>query len=229
MRRILVADDHALMREGILQLLSRHFPWAQTDTAASYDEVMHQLRPVLDESTDAAPHTPYALILLDLRMPGMRGVDSVAAIVAKAAPAPVIVCTGVEAPDLLYRLQAAGVRKVVCKTGHSDDLLEAIVSLGLDTEGSAATALVDDSSSAATRTANLALPENETPAVASALLTQRQLDILRLLHMGKPNKIIARELDVALGTVKNHLYTLFTRLQVNSRAQALAKTRDWFL
>jgi DNA-binding NarL/FixJ family response regulator len=159
----------------------------------------------------------------------MRGAESVAALVAAAAPAPVIVCTGVEAPDLLYRLQATGVRSVVSKTGHSDDLLQAIAALGLDAQGNAGLPLPADPLGAASAVASPALHALDVPATASGLLTQRQLDILRLLHLGKPNKIIARELNVALGTVKNHLYTLFARLQVSSRAQALAKTRDWFL
>jgi DNA-binding NarL/FixJ family response regulator len=228
MKRILVADDHALMREGIVQLLARHFPWAQADSAASYDDVLGCLQASQLGSADNP--APYALVLLDLRMPGMRGVDSVATLVAAAAPTPVIVCTGVEAPDLLYRLQATGVRSVVSKTGHSDDLLLAITALGLDALGNTtALPLPADALGAASAAANPALHSADVPATASGLLTQRQLDILRLLHLGKPNKIIARELNVALGTVKNHLYTLFARLQVSSRAQALAKTRDWFL
>jgi DNA-binding NarL/FixJ family response regulator len=228
MKRILVADDHVLMREGILQLLARHFPWAQADSAASYDEVLDCLQASLLGTADSA--TPYALVLLDLRMPGMRGAESVAALVAAAAPAPVIVCTGVEAPDLLYRLQATGVRSVVSKTGHSDDLLQAITALGLGAPGNASAPLTAANPlGVASASAKPASFSADVPATASGLLTQRQLDILRLLHLGKPNKIIARELNVALGTVKNHLYALFARLQVSSRAQALAKTRDWFL
>lgn len=71
--------------------------------------------------------------------------------------------------------------------------------------------------------------EAESADVPGALLTARQLSILRLLHQGKPNKIIASELGVTLSTVKSHLYVTFTRLQVKSRAEALTKTRDWFL
>lgn len=233
MHRILVADDHALMREGILQLLARHFPWAQADSAASYEDVLGCLQ--ASALGGASALAPYALVLLDLRMPGMRGVDSVATLVAAAAPTPVIVCTGVEAPDLLYRLQATGVRSVVSKTGHSDDLLHAITALGLSPQnaGPASTSsLGEDAALQAQAQIDMRAATN-TPSTAgvagNALLTQRQLDILRLLHLGRPNKIIARELNVALGTVKNHLYALFSRLQVSSRAQALAKTRDWFL
>lgn len=203
-KRILIADDHALMREAIVQRLIRDFPWAQSVCAASFEEVMACLQ----------TPPPFALVLLDLRMPGMNGVGSVAQVVAAAAPASVIVCTAVEAPDLLFRLRQVGVYQVVSKAGHEDDLLHAIAALGLD---------------AALEIEDKAVPIPLPKQVAGALLTARQQEILCLLHQGKPNKIIAKELNVALGTVKNHLYVLFTRLQVNSRAEALAKTREWFL
>ncbi|WMP18996.1 response regulator transcription factor [Thiothrix lacustris] len=209
--RILIADDHALMREAIVQRLLRDFPWAQSVCAASFEEVMACLQ----------TQPPFLLVLLDLRMPGMSGVSSVAQVVAAAAAAPVIVCTAVEAPDLLFRLRQVGVRQVVSKAGHEDDLLTAIATLGLD-----AADIADEITP--TPACNPAPLVTLLP-VAGALLTARQQEILHLLHQGKPNKIIARELNVALGTVKNHLYVLFTRLQVNSRAEALAKTREWFL
>jgi DNA-binding NarL/FixJ family response regulator len=219
MNRFLVADDHALMREGILQLLNRHFPQAHVDTAASYEEVLGFLR-----SSQTTTH--YSLVLLDLHMPGMRGLDSVTSLVKAGLPAPFIACTGIEAPDLEQRLLGTGVVKMVSKTGHSEDLLKAITSIGLNIQ---TTALQGKDSAKPEEPINHASMCNAAEIISKALLTQRQYDILRMLHMGKPNKIIARELDLALGTVKNHLYTLFTRLQVNSRSQALVKTRDWFL
>lgn len=218
MNHFLVADDHALMREGISQLLGRYFPGARVDTAASYDEVLSHLR-------GAAPSC-FSVVLLDLHMPGMRGLESVANLVKVGAPSPFIACTGIEAPDLEQRLLTTGVVKMVNKTGHSEDLLKAITTLGLHIKTSAPP---DADNTKTPDTASKANDGKTTDITVKDQLTQRQYDMLRMLHMGKPNKIIARELDLALGTVKNHLYTLFTRLQVNSRSQALVKTRDWFL
>ena len=65
--------------------------------------------------------------------------------------------------------------------------------------------------------------------ISSVSLTARQMDMLRALHQGLPNKLIAREYGVALGTVKNHLFILYERLGVKSRSEALHKTREWFL
>jgi DNA-binding NarL/FixJ family response regulator len=207
MKRILIADDHALIREALAGCLERRFSWAQSDFAASFEQVMQRL--------NVEPRC--ALVLLDLRMPGMGGVESVAAVVTAAAPAPVIVCTAVEAPDLLFRLRQAGVYHLVSKAGDNDDLLNAIDSLGLNEAA-------DGMSGGYVGSGNA-----ESADVSGALLTARQLSILRLLHQGKPNKIIASELGVTLSTVKSHLYVTFTRLQVKSRAEALSKTRDWFL
>lgn len=222
MIKILVADDHELMREAIIQLLQSHWSSLVIDSAASYGDVLKQF----DRTQQ-----PYDLILLDLHMPGMRGADSVHALMSAAGQSPIIIFTGIEAPDLLHRLQYTGILRILKKTCHSNELLQEI---------SLISALSNSSNEFKHTCFNekadqLAyLPVVFSGSTASndydnALLTQRQLDILRLLHQGKPNKIIARELNVALGTVKNHLYILFAKLNVSSRAQAIAKTREWFL
>lgn len=228
MNRFLVADDHALTREGISQLLNRYFPNAEVATAASYDEVLAHLRTTSAAWPDTTAQTPphFSVVLLDLHMPGMRGLESVANLVRAGAPSPFIACTGIEAPDLEQRLLTTGVIKMVSKTGRSDELLKAITTIGRNIKTAAPPEADNTNESTITSNGNICKVADIT---VKDLLTQRQYDILRLLHMGKPNKIIARELDLALGTVKNHLYMLFTRLQVNSRSQALVKTRDWFL
>lgn len=234
MMKILVADDHELMREAIVHLLCSQWPLIAIDCAGSYDEALACI------NEGDASHA-YNLILLDLHMPGMRGVESVAALVTAAGVAPVIVLTGIEAPDLLYRLRNTGVRQVFNKTVHASELLRAISMLGATFQTNIQT---DVQSHIKPHEVNV-VAEHIVPLPVDAVslphdanlpdafngmsLTQRQLDVLRLLHLGKPNKIIARELDVALGTVKNHLSVLFAKLQVNSRAEAIAKTRKWFI
>ena len=221
MIKILVADDHELMREAIIQLLQSHWSSLAIDSAGSYDEVLEQFR----------TQQPYDLILLDLHMQGMRGAESVRALMFAAGQSPIIVFTGIEAPDLLHRLQHTGILKILKKTCHSNELLQEIslVSTLFNSNNESKHACFNETADQPT---DLPIALNESTAsndYEDALLTQRQLDILRLLHQGKPNKIIARELNVALGTVKNHLYLLFTKLNVSSRAQAITKTREWFL
>lgn len=222
MIKILVADDHELMREAIIQLLQSHWSSLEIDSAGSYDEVLEQF----DRTQQ-----PYDLILLDLHMPGMRGAESVRALMCAAGQSPIIVFTGIEAPDLLHRLQHTGILRILKKTCHSNELLQEIslVSTLFNSNNESKHACFNETADQPT---DLPIALNESTAsndYEDALLTQRQLDILRLLHQGKPNKIIARELNVALGTVKNHLYLLFTKLNVSSRAQAITKTREWFL
>ncbi len=235
MIKILVADDHELMREAIIQLLQSHWSSLVIDSAGSYDEVLEQFN---------RTQQPYDLILLDLHMPGMRGAESVRALMCAAGQSPIIVFTGIEAPDLLHRLQHTGILKILKKTCHSNELLQEIrlVSTLFNSNNESKHACFNETADRSTdhacfnetadRSTDLPIALNESTAsndYEDALLTQRQLDILRLLHQGKPNKIIARELNVALGTVKNHLYLLFTKLNVSSRAQAITKTREWFL
>lgn len=209
---LLIADDHQLMREAVAQLIGREFGPAQFEFAGSLAEVLALLDPERQSAS-------FALVLLDLKMPGMRGLDSVARIVQACAPAPVLVWTGVESPDLAPRLQAVGVAAVVSKGAHTHELLAAIQALKLGVGHPTGAAAL------ATRPQ----PPMSPPSSAKTLLTVRQFDLLCLLHEGKPNKLIARELDLSLGTVKNHMSSMFLRLQVNSRAELLALTREWFL
>ena len=207
---ILIADDHQLMREAVIQLLARAIPTASFCQACYFAEVLAHL----------SHANVFNLVLLDLKMPGMQGLASVAQVVQACAPAPVLVWTGVESPDLERSLQAIGVAGVVSKGAHSSDLLQAVLALTLHS-----TAFEQTS----TQGKLPAQPLIHNHRVHKEALTDRQLDLLRLLHEGKPNKLIARELGIALGTVKNHLHEVFVRLRVNGRTELLAHTKEWFL
>lgn len=209
--RVLVADDHALMRDGLVLMIQSTWPLARCDVASDYSSVI--------ENLDAFPNDePYDAIILDLRMPGMRGAESVAKITERASGAAIIVCTALEDPGLVDRLMSTGIRSVVNKTAGAEALIQHL--------------------NAALNQLPTPRQKRKNPDVGagssgqhggSAMLTNRQREILKLLHSGKPSKVIATELNVTLDTIKSHLGALYSVMGVTSRAEAVVKSQDWFL
>ena len=184
---ILVADDQAMMRDGIVLMLKDAWPDCICKSAHDYLSVVNLLE-------NQNPEETFSLVILDLRMPGMRGVESVAHITKLANNAPVVVCTALEDPSLVSRLMHCGIFKAVSKaSGHEP------------------------------------APTNKYDDNGSAGLTNRQREILKFLQTGKPNKVIATQLGISLGTTKCHLHNLYAVMQVQNRAEAIIKSRDWLL
>jgi DNA-binding NarL/FixJ family response regulator len=208
---ILVADDHAMMRDGIVLMIQTAWPDSTCKVAQDYLGVIEKL--------DSGA---FDAIILDLRMPGMRGVESVAQITSRTGNVPVIVCTALEDPSLVQRLLTSGVYCAVNKTKGADELLAqlktALQQPRLNSLGSSVHASPQQSH----QTLGLA-------AQGSAQLTPRQREILKMLHTGKPSKVIATQLGIGLGTIKSHLHTLYSVLEVNSRSEAIVKSQNWLL
>jgi DNA-binding NarL/FixJ family response regulator len=151
-------------------------------------------------------------------MPGLRGVESVAKIAQDAAEAPVIVCT-LDDPGLIERLKSTRIHSIVNKTAGAQELLahlQAAVNLGLT------------QTSQTKQSFGAAAPSSQLHE-GSAMLTKRQREILKLLHSGKPSKVIATELYVSLDTIKSHLSSLCAVMGVKSRSEAIVKSQDWLL
>ncbi len=227
---ILVADDHTMMREGIALMVDTEWPGSVCHFANDYASVIAQL-------DSQSPISCYDAVVLDLRMPGMRGADSVAQISQRAGTSPVLVCTALDDPGLLDRLDATGVFAVVNKAAGSQEFLN-LLRLALaqppapcNTDAERATtrpmALMECADSAPGLMQNG--QNGQSAQCGSAMLTRRQRDILKLLHQGKPSKVIADHMGIGLGTVKTHLHTLYTVMGVASRTQAIAKSQGWML
>ena len=209
---ILVADDHAMMRDGIVLMIQTAWPDSVCAVASDYLDVIDQLDA---QSVDM----PFDAVILDLRMPGMRGVESVAQIAQRADGAPVIVCTALEDPSLVDRLMTSGIYCAVNKTTGADELLKHLRS-ALQLQRPIGQSSETESAIRAPSTSHLA---------GSAMLTTRQREILKMLHTGKPSKVIAAQLGVGLGTIKSHLHTLYSVMEVNSRSEAIVKSQNWLL
>jgi DNA-binding NarL/FixJ family response regulator len=174
-----------MMRDGMVLMIRTAWPQSTCVVAHDYISVIEQLEMVSDQPK-------FSAVILDLRMPGMRGVESVQQIAQRAMGTPVIVCTALEDPSLVQRLLNSGIYCAVNKTKGADELL-----LQLN--------------------------------AGSAQLTPRQREILKLLHTGKPSKVIAAQMGIGLGTIKSHLHTLYSVMEVNTRSEAIVKSQNWLL
>ena len=238
--KFLVADDHELIRQGVKGLLRGLDADAQFDEADTWEALVAAARP--DANHDLA--------IVDLHMPGMEGAGSLE-ILLKANPAlPVVVLSAEESPDEMRAVLAAGALGFVPKRQPASVMLKAIelvlsggayvpmeaLSL-LGTRDAQATATASATVGADSAVAVATPPAPEPAAAVQALqphqqhllenLSPRQQDIMRLVHRGWTNKMIARELGVAEGTVKVHLSVIFRALGVHNRSTAIAVINGW--
>jgi DNA-binding NarL/FixJ family response regulator len=236
--KFLVADDHELIRQGVKGLLRGLDPDAQFDEADTWETL----------AAAARPDANHDLAIVDLHMPGMEGAGSLE-ILLKANPAlPVVVLSAEESPDEMRAVLAAGALGFVPKRQPASVMLKAIelvlsggayvpmeaLSL-LGTRGAQATATAAATAGVDAAVA-VATPPEPGPAMQALQphqrhllenLSPRQQDIMRLVHRGWTNKMIARELGVAEGTVKVHLSVIFRALGVHNRSTAIAVINGW--
>jgi DNA-binding NarL/FixJ family response regulator len=200
--KILHADDHPMFREGLrffLKLLDADVKLAEAGN----------LQSALDR---LALEWPVDLLLLDLEMPGMSGVEGFLAIRRRFPSLPVVIVSGVSDPSVIRTLIDAGARGFIPKLSSSEQLMEALRRV-LHGEVYLPDSLF------------LPAPDSAAAGAEGSLLTSRQLQLLPLLADGMPNKRIADALGVTEGTVKQHLKELFRRLNARNRTQAVSEAR----
>ncbi|MBI5936293.1 MAG: response regulator transcription factor [Betaproteobacteria bacterium] len=199
--KAILADDHALFRDGFALLLKQLEPQATVLEAASLYEVVHQAERNAD--TD--------LVLLDLSMPGMEGIDSVRDLLNRFPDIPVVILSATDSRPLVEALLEIGVAGFIPKSSSSQVMFSALrlvlsgsVYIPPQLLGSAA--------------------EIADGSVLSRL-TDRQREVLRLLADGKTNKQICRDLELSEGTVKVHLNAVYRVLGVANRTEAALLAR----
>jgi DNA-binding NarL/FixJ family response regulator len=201
---VLVADDHALVRHGLIGLLQHKFATWSFLQADGLAPAMRQL----DERA-----AEVGLLVIDLVMPGMNGADSIRLLRRTYPDLPIAVLTGIEMRATMQSCLAAGAQGYLRKSQPPDQLVHAIGALAAGSGHRPAASQLP--------TADLAPPE--APAdLAMAGLTGRQQDVLRLLVDGRSTKEIARRLNLGLGTVKVHLNGVYQRLGARNRTEAVA-------
>lgn len=221
--RILIADDHRLIIEGVklkLRELGDHVEFVEAET-------VDQLRHLLD--TSPLPD----LALIDMAMPGAEGTDHIKHAVERLRDGadeagisrahPVVVLSGTEDSSAIRHVLDLGVQGYIPKSSPPDVILNAVrlvVGGGVyvPPEAMKPAGSHAHTASAFPNAANDGLTTRERLAT---VLTERQIDVLKLLAKGKPNKLIARELEISEGTVKIHLAAIFRALHVRNRLEAL--------
>lgn len=192
--RVLIADDHVTVTAGLSSIIGMQPDMMVTAEAANGREAVELWRNYHPDVT-----------LLDLRMPVLDGVGAMGQIRKEEAEARIIVLTTYDTDNEIYRAIKAGARGYVLKDARREDLLDCIrrVSRG-------------------EICIPAALLEKLATGVSSEALTGRELDVLTLLARGKSNKEIGANLYIGETTVKSHLRSIFTKLNVLSRTEAIA-------
>ncbi|MGH9069126.1 MAG: response regulator [Acidimicrobiales bacterium] len=206
--RVLVADDHPMFRDGIRLLLS-NLPEVELVAEATTGA----------EAVEAAASHQPDVVLMDLQMPDLNGIEATRTIVATSPHIGVVVLTMFDEDESVFAAMRAGARGYLLKGADPAEIARAIraVAHGEAIFGPAvARRLISYFSSAGARSGPVPFGE----------LTDREREVLDLVAQGRPNPDIARVLCVSPKTVRNHVSNIFTKLQVADRAQAIVRARD---
>ena len=206
--RVLIADDHPLFRHGLFALLNASPDFEVAGEATTGEEVIAlaaQLQP--------------DVILMDIQMPGVNGIEATRRILHTSPHIRVLVITMFEDDSSVFTAMRAGARGYILKDAQKTDMLEAIRAVG---RGEAifspaiATRLIDF----------FAAPRPVASANIFPELTEREREILNLLAQGQSNTAIAAQLVLSPNTVRNYVSSIFSKLQVADRAQAIIRARE---
>ena len=205
--RILVADDHPTFRRGLRALIDS-LPGIELIGEAADGEA------AVEQAAQSLPD----VVVMDLNMPGLNGVEATRRIVAANPSIAVLVLTMLDEDESVFAAMRAGARGYVVKGADTDDLLRALesVSRGNVVFGPAVASRV---------LSYLTRPLSARDPVLFPELSDREREILELLARGMSNIQIARTLVVSPKTVRNHVSNIFTKLQVNDRAEAIRRAQ----
>lgn len=211
--KILLADDQALFREGLRLLLSTQPDLEVVGEAHNGEEALRL-------AADLQPH----IVLMDMHMPILGGVEATRRLTERQPACRVIVLTTFDDDELVFDGLRAGAVGYLLKATSSARLLEAIrcVARGESILEPAITAKV------VAEFARLANQRSRAPALAEPL-SEREIEVLRLVARGATNREIAAALTLAEGTVRNHLTNILGKLGVSDRTQAAVKAKEWGL
>jgi DNA-binding NarL/FixJ family response regulator len=194
--RVVLVDDHAIVRKGLAELLASASDLEVVGTAADGSEAQTVVR-----------STSPDVVVMDLQMPGTDGVEATRAILRDDPDVQVLVLTSFSDSDRIIAALDAGAVGYLLKDAEPDDVIEGV------------RAVARGESPLHPKAARQLLRVRQQPA-EKAPLTPREADVLRLVRQGLANKQIARRLGISERTVKAHLTSVFQRIGVSDRTQA---------
>ena len=209
MINVCLVDDQNLVRQGIRSLL----------------ELAEDIRVVAEcadgeQALDVIPRVRPDVVLLDMRMPGMNGIEVLQALAAKGAVPPTVILTTFDDDQLVLAGLKSGARGYLLKDVSLEQLVEAVHTVAAG--GSLVSPAVTQRLKAGIERVGTSFRSLEQPDP----LTERETEILRLMAGGYSNKEIANSLTVAEGTVKNHVSNILSKFGVRDRTRAVLKALE---
>ena len=206
--RVLIADDHPLFRDGMRGLMGSLADMEVVGEASSGEQAIELARELQPD-----------VILMDIKMPGINGIEATREILHTSPRIGVLVVTMFEDDDSVFAAMRAGARGYLLKDSSGQEVGHAIraVASGEAIFGpGVAQRLMSFFSAPSPAVSRRAFPE----------LTEREEEVLSLVAQGKSNQQIAKQLFVSIKTVRNHVSNIFLKLQVADRAQAVIRARE---
>ncbi|QBD83774.1 response regulator transcription factor [Ktedonosporobacter rubrisoli] len=206
--RLVIADDHHFYREGVRTMLRAIPVMSVIGEAASGEEVISL---AIQQQPD--------VILMDMKMPGINGIEATRRILQQFPRISILVVTMFDDDDTVFAAMRAGARGYLLKDADQDELVRAITAVY---RGEAifspliAQRMIHYFHALPSTAAALAFPD----------LTEREREILQLVVQGQSNAAIAKQLTLSLKTVQNHVSAILNKLQVADRTQAMMRARE---
>jgi len=202
--RILLVDDHEVVRLGLKALVEHHPQFEVVGEAVTAKEAIEQAEKILPD-----------IVLMDIRLPGASGIEACEVITEKFPDIRVVMLTSYAEDEMLFSAIRAGASGYVLKQIGGDDLIRALESV------SKGEALLDPAvTQRVFQEVRRAVKEEEASAFAN--LSQQEKHVLLLVSEGRTNREIAKSLYLGEGTVRNYVSSILSKLGVSNRAEAAA-------
>ena len=204
--RILIVDDHEVVRDGLSVMMERQEDFNVVGEAKNGQEAVERARALRPD-----------VILMDLRMPEMNGVEAMRQIRSEDDAVKFIVLTTYDTDEYIFDAIEAGAKGYLLKDASREDLFKAVRTVN---QGES---LIEPGVVSKVLDRLTQLSRKGAQGSDYGSLSERELEVLRLMANGSANKQIAAELSITESTVKTHVANIFQKLEVNHRTEAVTK------